>query len=261
MNGRAPSNVMIIAVLVLAGAGAFRCACEAAAQETPTFTLTGYIVDVLNDAPIGAAVIKVPQLRRFVFSDVKGRFRFPDFPVGTWEIVVEQLGYHTLDGSVTVAEGNGLYLRLKPDPIALEGLRVRTRSGRLLERRRKRYPFRITTVSSETIAATIQHDPAAIFRRHANSPIVTCPSRLDPWMSWGGCMYKRGRVVKINVYLDESYLMGGMNELALHDREEIHSMDWIPNTWGDRGPELRVYTRYFLERVNNSGIHLAAFRW
>ena len=93
---------------------------HAAAQEAPTFTLTGQIRDALNDAPIIAAVIKVPDLRRFVFSDVRGRFHFADFPVGTWDIVVSQLGYHTLEGSVTVTEGNGLYLRLEPDPVALE---------------------------------------------------------------------------------------------------------------------------------------------
>ena len=108
-------------------------------REAPTFTLAGQIVDAVNERPIIAAVIKVPDLRRFVFSDVRGRFLFPDFPEGTWDIVVAQLGYHTLEGSVTVAEGNGLHFRLEPDPVALEeitagGLTYKTR----LARRRNR---------------------------------------------------------------------------------------------------------------------------
>ena len=108
---------------------------HAAAQEAPTFTLAGQIVDAVNERPIIAAVIKVPDLRRFVFSDVRGRFHFPDFPEGTWDIVVAQLGYHTLEGSVTVTEGNGLHFRLEPDPVALEeitagGLTYKTRLAR-----------------------------------------------------------------------------------------------------------------------------------
>ena len=46
-------------------------------REAPTFTLTGQIVDAFNERPIIAAVIKVPDLRRFVFSDVRGRFLSP----------------------------------------------------------------------------------------------------------------------------------------------------------------------------------------
>ena len=130
--GRACTR-MIVAAVALAAAGAVAVAPsgQAGTQEAPTFTLTGQIVDALNEAPVVAAVIKVPELRRFVFSDVNGRYAFTDFPQGTWEIVVEQLGYHTLDGSVTVSEGNGLFLRLNPDPIALEGLRVRSRADGL----------------------------------------------------------------------------------------------------------------------------------
>ena len=163
----------------------------AAAQETPTFALTGQIVDAVNERPVIAAVIKVPELRRFVFSDVNGRFHFPDFPEGTWEIVVEQLGYHTLDGSVTVSEGNGLSLRLNPDPIALEGLRVRTRSEQLLERRRRLTPYRVTRISPEIIANAINPDPTAIFRRKANSLIVPCSSDPDESMTPGLCRRAR----------------------------------------------------------------------
>ena len=125
---------------------------RATAQEAPTFTLTGQISDALHEAPIIAAVIKVPDLRRFVFSDVRGRFHFPDFPEGTWDIVVVQIGYHTLEGSVTVAEGNGLHFRLKPDPVALEeiiagGLTYRTR----LERRRNRSLARSYVLEGEAL--------------------------------------------------------------------------------------------------------------
>ena len=223
----------------------------AAAQETPTFTLTGQIVDAVNERPVIAAVVKVPELRRFVFADVNGRFHFADFPEGTWEIVVEQLGYHTLDGSVTVAEGNGLHLRLNPDPIALEGLRVRTRSERLLTRRRQRFPYRVTTISTRTITDAINPDPASIFRWNARSPIVSCSFGSDEWMS-PGCVLHRGRPRRIAVLLDEVALLGGMVELSMFPKENLHSMDWIPCT-----AQLRVYTKDFIERMDQTRISVS----
>ena len=227
----------------------------AAAQETPTFTLTGQLVDAINDAPIIAAVIKVPQLRRFVFSDVKGRFRFPDFPVGTWEIVVEQLGYHTLDGSVTVAEGNGLHLRLNPDPIALEGLRVRTRSEQFLERRRRLTPYRVTRISPEVIANAINPDPTAIFRQKANSLIVPCSADPDESMT-PGCVVVRGRQKKISVMLDGLPLPGGMVILQIYPHDHIHSMDWVATVG-----VLLVYTKDFIRRLDETEMSLSPLVW
>lgn len=254
--GRARRASFFVACLAV-WAGADRLT----AQDPATFTLSGEIVDAVNGAPVVAAVIKVPELRRFVFTNVRGRFAFTDFPEGTWDILVEQLGYHTLEGTVTVADGNGLFLRLDPDPIELEGLRVVTRGERLLHERRRRYPFRVTTISASTITAAADRDLAAIFRRHANAPLATCPAEMDPWMAMGSCMYKRGDLKPITVYLDEAPLMGGMAELSQLDYREVHSMDWVPGLWRSEDPELRVYTRMFMERLNNSNTHLAPFSW
>ena len=95
----------------------------------PAFTLTGRILDALSGDPVIAAVIKVPELKRYAQSNLQGRFHFADFPPGTWNIVVEQLGYRTSQGSVTVSDGNGLDVRLAPDPVALEGRSGRTPSS------------------------------------------------------------------------------------------------------------------------------------
>lgn len=224
------------------------------AQDVPTFTLTGQILDALNGAPVVSVVIKVPELRRYAFSDVDGRFSFPDFPQGTWDIVVEMLGYHTLDGSVSVTEGNGLLLRLNPDPVALEGLRVRTRSERLLSDRRRRIPYRVTTIPTATFANSINPDPTVIFRRNARSYILPCSETAEDAgeQMAPSCYWRRGRTAKITVFLDEGRLESGMVELAMLPREHIHSMDWIPEMG-----ELRIYTRHFIERLDNTRISLS----
>lgn len=231
----------------------------AATQDTipspATFTLTGQILDALNETPVISAVIKVPELRRYVFSNVNGRFQFTDFAEGTWEIVVEMLGYHTLDGSVTVSEGNGLLLRLNPDPIALEGLRVRTRADGLFEERRRRYPFRVTNISPRDIADAINPDPAFIFRRNANSYVTSCSINSSE-LTLAGCYHRRGKLLPVRVFLDEGPLLGGMQELSMFPAAHLHSMDWLKDTG-----ELHVYTKVFVERLNDSRMRLMPFRW
>lgn len=229
---------------------------RAAGQDTispvPTFTLAGRIVDALNQRPVVSAVIKVPELTRYVFSDINGRFRFPEFPEGTWQIVVEMLGYHTLDGSVAVSEGNGLLLRLTPDPVALQGLRVQTRADGLLDRRRRRYPHRVDHISPQDMANAINPDPAAIFRRNAGVPLRSC--HWGPMDMPFGCYDRRGRVRGVRVLLDEAPLVGGMLELQMFPADHIHSMDWVPASG-----QLHVYTRFFIDRLNDSRMRLMPF--
>lgn len=231
----------------------------ASAQEPPpptdtaTFTLTGEIVDGLIDAPVIAAVIKVPELRRFAFTDVNGRFHFSDFPEGTWEIIVEHLGYNTVEGTVTLTEGNGLFLRMTPNPVALEGLEVMTRSDRLLAERRQRFPFRVTRISPRMLTEAINADPTAIFRRNSLSYIAACPApptRATDWMT-PDCVMKSGGAARIRIYLDEFPMAGGMIHLSAMAKEMIHSMDWIPEN-----AQLRVYTKAFIQRLDEGAYSL-----
>ncbi len=238
-----------------AGRAAVSAAPGASAQEVPTFTLTGKVVDRVTRTPVVAAVIKVPELERFVFTDGDGEFRFTDFPKGTWEVIVEQFGYHTMDDSVTVSEGNGLFIPLNPDPIALDELRVRTRSERLLTRRRQRIPYRVVTIRTEAFTNAINTDPTAIFRRASNTALVGCPGMVDEWIAHG-CLPRKGGVVTIRVFLDEGRMFGGMTELRSMDHESIHSMDWIPSA-----AMLRVYTKRFIDRLDNSRIALEPLVW
>lgn len=253
---------MMAVVVAMAAADAGRR--EAAAQEPPpptdtaTFTLTGEILDGLIDAPVIAAVVKVPALRRFAFTDVNGRFFFTDFPEGTWEIIVEHLGYNTVEGTVALTEGNGLFLRMTPDPVALEGLEVMTRSDRLLAERRQRFPYRITRISPTMLSDAINADPTAIFRRNAMSYISACPGRPGRAADWmtPDCVMKRGGPARIRIYLDEFPMAGGMVHLSAMPKEMIHSMDWIQET-----AQLRVYTRKFIQRLDEGAYSLEPLVW
>ncbi|MDE2751804.1 MAG: carboxypeptidase-like regulatory domain-containing protein [Gemmatimonadota bacterium] len=250
---RTPGVARLVTLVLLAGLVPWRGAAGQDSIAAPsTFTLTGQIVDALNEQPVISAVVKLPELQRFVFSDVNGRFAVPEFPVGTWEIVVEMLGYHTLEGSFTVAEGNGLVLRLTPDPVALEGLRVQSRADGLLERRRRRHPYRVDHISPQDIANAINPDPVVIFSR--NTRVSLRPCYWGPTDMEFGCYDRRGRVKGVRVLLDEAPLLGGMPELQMFPADHIHSMDWVPAS-----AELHVYTRFFIERLNDSRMRLMPF--
>ena len=250
---RIPGGARAVTLVLLASLAPWRGAAGQDSTAAPsTFTLTGQIVDAVNERPVISAVVKLPELQRYVFSDVNGRFAVREFPAGTWQIVVEMLGYHTLEGSFTVAEGNGLVLRLNPDPVALEGLRVQTRADGLLDQRRRRHPYRVDHISPQDIANAINPDPVAIFSRNTRVPLRSC--------YWGptdmpfGCYDRRGRVRGIRVLLDEAPLLGGMPELQMFPADHIHSMDWVPASG-----ELHVYTRFFIERLNDSRMRLMPF--
>lgn len=252
---QAVSAVLLWCAMAAATRGAGASGQDVPAREAPTFTLTGKVVDAVLNTPIVAAVIKVPELKRLAYTDGNGSFRFTEFPQGTWEIVVEQLGYHASDGAVTVSEGNGLFIRLNPDPIALDELRIRTRSDRLLTRRRNTIPYRVVTVRTDAFANAINPDPVVIFRRAANTAIVSCPGDDSDWLT-PGCLPSRGGYVRISVYLDEGPMLGGMRSLQTMSHESIHSMDWIPGM-----AMLRVYTKRFIEKLDNSRIALSPLVW
>ncbi len=250
MNIFLHSAAVALALALVAPLGSAPATAQDTIPPPPTFTLTGQVIDALNGTPVISAVIKVPDLRRYVFADVNGRFRFPDFPAGTWEVVVEMLGYHTIDGAVTVAEGNGLVLQMRPDPVALEDLVVRTRAEALLSDRRRRFPLRVNTITGRQIESAINPDPVFIFKNNVTSVIVGCNDRYESW-AYGGCYYRRGEKLNISVYLNETRMLGGVNELSAVPSYQIHSMDWVPATG-----ELRVYTHWFVKRLNETRISL-----
>ena len=225
----------------------------ASAQAAPdsTFTLSGSVYDASTGRPIPGAVIKFPELRRVAYSDLEGSFQFEDFPVGTWHLVIEQLGYHTSETDAPLTPENGIQVNLRPDPVALAGFRVLSRSERLLADRSRKIPYRVRTLPQELFAEAVQVDASSIFRGNADVAIMPCDRRDRSEDATPGCFWRRGGLTKIDVYMDEGPLMGGMDELSMYLPRDIHSMEWVAGM-----AMLRVYTHRFIERLDNSRISL-----
>lgn len=257
---RAAARAFLAAAALACGAVAAEAQERAdTAGAQAEFTLDGEVVDAENGRPLVAAVVKFPELARYAFAGVDGRFTFSRFPAGHWEIVVEQDGYHASESTVEVSEGNGLHIRLRPDPIALEGLTVRSRSQRLLASRRRRTPYRIVTLTARDFAEAVDPNPLVVLKHRARAPIVGCS-----YAAAGGafvpdlCVLRRGRRGGISVFLDESPLFGGTEALGAMHHENIHSMDFILRPTSG---ELRVYTKWFVRRLDETRVSLSPILW
>ncbi|NNM31557.1 MAG: hypothetical protein HKO53_00740 [Gemmatimonadetes bacterium] len=220
-------------------------------SDTTRFTLVGRVADMATGRPLIAAAVKFPDLKRVAYANLDGIFEMEDFPAGEWHLVIEQYGYHTSETDAVLAPGNEVLVHLRPDPVALEGFRVRTRGETLLDDRARRIPYRVVTLGPEVWTDAIHVDPAAIFRQRASAPIVPCDRRDSIESSTPGCMWFKGGTVKLAVYLDEGPLMGGMEELSMYMPEDIHSIQFIRNM-----KMLRVYSRSFVEKLNETRISL-----
>ena len=224
---------------------------ETVPADTTRFTLVGRVADMSTGRPLIAAVIKFPDLKRVAYSDLDGLFELEDFPAGQWHLVIEQYGYHTSETDAVLAPGNEILINLRPDPVALEGFRVRTRGENLLDDRARRIPYRVVTIGPEVFAEAISVDPASIFRQRSGAAIVPCDRRDSIENQTPGCMWYRGNVVELTVFLDEGPLMGGMEELSMYMPEDLYSIQFIRQL-----KMVRVYSRSFMERLNESRISL-----
>ena len=222
-----------------------------AASDTTRFTLVGRVSDITTGRPLIAAVVKFPELQRVAYSNLDGMFEMEDFPQGEWHLVIEQFGYHTSETQALLAPGNEVLVRLRPDPVALEGFRVRSRGEVLLDDRARRIPYRVVTIGPELLRDAVHVDPAAIFRQNAKATIIPCDRRDSIETSTPGCMWFKGGTVRLDVYLDEGLLLGGMEELSMYMPDDLHSIQFIRQL-----RMLRVYSRSFMERLNESRISL-----
>jgi hypothetical protein len=245
-----PRAAFLLAAVALAAGGTDVHAQETA--DTATFTLTGSVADASTGRPLIGAVVKFPELLRVAYVQVDGRFTFDDFPAGTWEVVIEQLGYHTSQTEAALAPGNEIHVNLRPDPVALRGFEVQSRSQRIIGERSRKIPYRVVTLPPELFANAVPVDPSSIFRAHSAAPIIPCDRRSPSESSTPGCVLSRGGGTdSIWVYMDEGRLLGGMEELSMYLPRDIHSMEWIKGM-----TMLRVYTHRFIEKLDRLQISL-----
>ncbi len=213
------------------------------AQENPggpSPVLYGQVVDAQSREPIASAEVQITSLQRTVLTDASGRFLFSDVAPGSYEVVVQRIGYQSVTEVWEVgAAPKALSVELEPDPVLLEGIRI-TQS---------RLHNRMNAVGMSTRVVTkhvLAHSPAPnveeLLKAHAGLRPVLCYSLLEPRFNRGGCHMVRGQPTPVMVCIDERSAPGGMEDLKSYRPWEVERIE----IYGG-GRHVKVYTTQFLE--------------
>lgn len=238
---RLPALSAAFLLAALLGAGA-------AEAQSGSVTLRGRVIDATHRGPILGAIVLPLGFTAGYVTDSLGLFELsvPANPDG-YELIVEQLGYASLDVTLPADAPENFYtVNLSPNPIALEGLEVLVDR---FERRRRFYqgPVRVVDQRRLLQSAGTTFD---IVRREVPFAQLCSGSLQDL------CAYRRGQQVRIDLCIDEAPAYGGVDQLEQYDPAELYRIEVY-----DQGREVRVYTRWFVDRALRESRRLQPLAW
>jgi len=140
-------------------------ASTAAAQDRGG-VIVGVVVDSTSGAPVTAAQVRIPEVRREELSHQDGTFDFADLPPGKYTVVIDRLGYRTRSVSVTVEPGKTVHVRLsllatalQVSPLVVTGALTRRAGDEVLSPTTVISGAELDRRADATIAATLQSQP------------------------------------------------------------------------------------------------------
>jgi hypothetical protein len=204
----------------------------ASAQPLRPGAVAGRVVDGSSGDPVrGASVSR--RNRVLAFTDSAGAFAIPAGRTGD-TLVVYRIGYDTLRAESPLP-GSPMELRLRPDTIVLEGLRVVpgpvTRSPGFRDDMLAEYVLRRP---NGNLLAFVEN--LLGYRR------VTCPAPSEVSAAPQYCSMIRGAAEPITLYLDGVRLPGGLDLLSDFPLELVYRIDDF-----DAGRVVVVYTNGYAE--------------
>lgn len=117
--------VKVLSLSLVAAVGATFLASDLLAQDTPTGTITGRVLDP-QGAAIAGAQIQVLETSRGALSGANGTYTVRDVPVGQQSLEVTFIGYGAESATVTVREDETVTqnFTMSVDPLGMESLVV-----------------------------------------------------------------------------------------------------------------------------------------
>lgn len=220
----------------------------AGAQDKPACSdddprILGVVVDHATGQPLANTLVSIEASEWASLTTEDGRFLLCGVGEGTHLVTAEQLGYATFKAYVeTSREGDLNVVRMRPDPILLEGLEVVTDR---FERRRKAVATTVRAFDQEDLARSGYWTAAEFISSRAGVFTTICEGGTT-------CVYRRGRKVNPTVYLDEFPLIGGWFQLETLPTSQLYMIEVY-----SRGAHIRAYTHGFMERA--AKVRLAPF--
>jgi hypothetical protein len=210
----------------------------------PAFDLSGYVHGEGGRALVGAFVRPKGSVWG-ALTDENGRFVVRSVVPGRLELVVEQLGYETLEWVGVVTPTMTLVLHLAARPVLLEGLTV---VADRFQSRRNATATSVRWFDRETLA-TSPHDSTLDFLSARGVTRIRCRSDFGD-----DCVLVRGRVTVPSVWVDEAPMVAGMDYLDFIPPHELYMVEVYAS-----GRHIRAYTSRFMERSAKTGLHPIPF--
>lgn len=213
-----------------------------AAGQEEARPVSGTVVDAQSGLPVPGALVAMVESAQAVFTDEAGRFTLRDMETGNHPLVVTQLGYDSLSIGLVVEEGtDGVVLRLRPDPVVLEAVQVVTDR---LRRRRNAVATSVRAFDQRMLRTAGSRDALDFLLTRTNLMPTRCPGIH----SFGSCAYVRGRLSPVQVYIDDTYVLGGLEYLDSYRPEELYLVEVYRG-----GSHVRVYTNWYMEMSARTG--------
>lgn len=86
-----------------------------------TGNVTGEITDIQTGETLLGATLFIPELSRGVSTDIDGRYLIRRLPVGEYELEARYIGYHPINLTIKVEDGQTLELNIEMAAAVLEG--------------------------------------------------------------------------------------------------------------------------------------------
>jgi len=217
------------------------------AQEAPTVTVEGQVVDSVTRAPVEGAVVRL-NARTAAVTNQMGQFSLTLPFAAVYALQVDQFGYATSHLLARPPQpGDRLMVYLRSNPIELEGFRVTVQSQ--FERRRFLSARHVTVIDAATMA-------------EKGGVGVELLRRILPLTR--GCYDEQGRLcfgspfrkTVVSICIDDQPAYGGTSDMDRFEPWELHSIELF-----DSGRHVRVYTRDFMRDVLAGRTRLRPLSW
>ncbi|HSM60566.1 MAG TPA: carboxypeptidase-like regulatory domain-containing protein [Longimicrobiales bacterium] len=209
-----------------------------AAQEG--VVVRGRVLDAVTRAPVQGAFVARAYSDRGVLTDSAGAFALPLPSDYVYSITVEGLGYGTVEATLdSTAVLEPTTILLPPDPVALQGLTVLVDR---FERRRRTHFGSVRVLDQESLSRGAAESAYDLLRRAV--PFAReCRNRFEDL-----CFHRRGAERRVELCIDERPAFAGARELESYDPRELYLVEVY-----DWGRQVRVYSRWYVERLLDEG--------
>lgn len=227
---RAPTSVLLAVTWFVMSGGA---------PPQEHVSIRGTVVDADSGAPLQGVLVTAPLADIQVLTDSAGAFTITLLRDRSYELVAEDMGY--VPARFTLgpeAEAASTALVLRPVPGTLSGLVVL--EDRLRQRRRRR-SGQVRLVEHDSLLVSTELNAYGLVER-AVPGARACDRQIENLCVLGGA---RERAIRICI--DDQRPPAGASALTSYDPSDL----WLVEIY-DRGRSVRVYSRWFVNRIAGS---------